>query len=81
MLKSGKTIRLHADEAETFRLITGATKAPTTVDQHDAALKHTAAYYHELAVQEKSADAELLARIAEMNLLTPLRDGTEPPEQ
>ncbi|CAB3767398.1 hypothetical protein LMG29542_05597 [Paraburkholderia humisilvae] len=70
MLRLGKRIRLTSEERAKFKCITGQTTLPTTIDQHNWALGRTAEFYRLLAAQENSADAELLARIAEGELIT-----------
>ncbi|MBN3776265.1 hypothetical protein G3O06_01640 [Burkholderia sp. Ac-20345] len=80
MLQLGKKLRLTLNEARFFKVLTGSHLSPTSVDDYNRAIKRTAEHYHLLAAQEDSADAELLARIAEGELIT-AEPASEPDER
>jgi hypothetical protein len=69
MLRLGETLRLTAEENERFQTISGRRVTPKSVEEYNKALLKTAAHYQLLAAQEGSADAELLARLAEGELI------------
>lgn len=69
MLRLGKVLRLTTEEAERFQTISGQRVLPKSVEQYNRTLRQTAEHYQLLAAQEGSADAELLARLAEGELI------------
>lgn len=84
MLRLGGAVRLTAEETERFQTISGRRTAPKSVDEYNNALLKTAEHYRLLATQERSADAELLARLAEGELITTepkLKSESGPGEQ
>ena len=69
MLRLGEALRLTAEETERFQTISGRRETPKSVEQYNKTLLKTAEHYQLLAAQEGSADAELLARLAEGELI------------
>lgn len=69
MLRLGKVLRLTPEETERFQTISGDQTTPKSVEEYNKALLKTAEHYQLLAAQEGSADAELLARLAEGELI------------
>lgn len=69
MLRLKSAIRLTREDGQIFETLTGLSTLPTSIAQYNRALETTARHYHLLAAQEDSADAELLARIAEGELI------------
>lgn len=62
MIKFGNKLRLTEEEKKNFRESTGM-PVPDTVDAYNAAIKQTAARWHQIGQQENSAEAKLLAAI------------------